>query len=233
LRLRTDTGPVESEQVDTMVGSPDDATLIAAAQAGDSHALDALLRRHYDRLWGLCRRLAGNPADAEDATQEALIAVARGLHSFDGRAAFTTWSYRVATNACLDELRRRARRPAPHASDDQAPVVDPGPQPDHVVDRLDVDGALARLPDDFRAVVVLRDLCDLEYGDIAELLDLPPGTVRSRIARGRAQLARHLGHHVDHQAGDPGDPGGPGPSRPSGHHLGNHPPTPERPTHQP
>jgi RNA polymerase sigma-70 factor (ECF subfamily) len=218
-----------------MVGGPDDATLIAAAQAGDRQALDALLRRHYDRLWGLCRRLAGNSADAEDATQEALIAVARGLHGFDGRAAFTTWSYRVATNACLDELRRRARRPIPHASDEHAPAVDPGPRPDHVVDRLDIDDALARLPDDFRTVVVLRDLCDLEYGDIAALLDLPPGTVRSRIARGRAQLARHLGHHLEVHPGPggPGPTGDSGPTGRSGNQLGNHPPTPERPTHQP
>ena len=194
-----------------MAGPHDDRTLIAAAQAGDRAALDTLLRRHYDRIWALCRRLAGNAADAEDATQEALIALTRGLRSFDGRAAFTTWSYRVATNACLDELRRRSRRPLPHGAgaEDEPTVVDPGPLPDHVVDRLDIDDALARLPDDFRAAVVLRDLCDLEYGDIADLLGLPPGTVRSRIARGRAQLARHLGH------------------------LGNHPTAPERPTPQP
>jgi RNA polymerase sigma-70 factor (ECF subfamily) len=177
------------------VSTSDDA-LIAAAQAGDSGALDLLLRRHYDRIWALCRRLAGNHADAEDATQEALMAVARGLRGFDGRAAFTTWSYRVATNACLDELRRRARRPALLANDDDvgAATVDRGPRPEQVVDRIDIDGALAQLPDDFRVAVVLRDLCDLEYADIAQVLGLPAGTVRSRIARGRAQLARCLGN---------------------------------------
>jgi RNA polymerase sigma-70 factor, ECF subfamily len=176
-----------------VVISADDDTLIAAARTGDPAALDALLRRHYERIWTLCRRLAGNRADAEDATQEALIALARGIASFDGRAAFTTWSYRVATNACLDELRRRARRPVPAATDEIV-VVDRSPLPDDVGDRLDIDAALTHLPDDFRIVVVLRDLCDLEYAEIAALLDLPPGTVRSRIARGRAQLARHLGN---------------------------------------
>jgi RNA polymerase sigma-70 factor (ECF subfamily) len=174
----------------------DDHRLIVAARAGDRSALDTLLRRHYDRIWALCRRLAGNTADAQDATQEALIAIARGLASFDGRAAFTTWSYRVATNACLDELRRRSRRPLPWAGDEmpESPMADPAPPPDHVADRLDVDAALARLPEEFRVAVVLRDLCDMEYADIAGMLDLPPGTVRSRIARGRAQLARFLGN---------------------------------------
>ncbi|HYZ98191.1 MAG TPA: sigma-70 family RNA polymerase sigma factor, partial [Acidimicrobiales bacterium] len=94
---------------------------MAAAQAGDRNALDTLLRRHHDRLWALCRRLAGNHADAEDALQDALIAIARGIRSYDGRAAFTTWSYRVATNACLDELRRRRRRPQPEAPESLTP----------------------------------------------------------------------------------------------------------------
>jgi RNA polymerase sigma-70 factor (ECF subfamily) len=171
----------------------DDRQLIDAARSGDRAALDLLLRYHYDRIWALCRRLTGNEADAQDAAQEALIAIARGLHHFDGRAAFTTWSYRVATNACLDELRRRSRRPAP-APPDERSAIDPGPLPDHVVERMDIDRALALLPEEFRAAVVLRDLCDLEYADIGEVLGLAPGTVRSRIARGRAQLARHLGN---------------------------------------
>ncbi|MGH9210720.1 MAG: RNA polymerase sigma factor, partial [Acidimicrobiales bacterium] len=168
-----------------MAASADDHQLIGLAQSGDRGALDALLRRHYDRIWALCRRLSGNDADGQDATQEALIAIARGLRLFDGRAAFTTWSYRVATNACLDEMRRRSRRPVPAATD-ELPVADPGPLPDHAIERIDIDAALALLPEDFRVVVVLRDLCDVEYADIAAMLGLPPGTVRSRIARGRA-----------------------------------------------
>ncbi len=144
----------------------------------------------------MCRRLAGNEADALDATQEALIAIARGIRRFDGRAAFTTWAYRVATNACLDELRRRRRRPAPGLPDDlgQGEVATTAALAiDVVADRLAIDAALQELPEDFRAAVVLRDLCDLDYAEIAEVLAIPPGTVRSRIARGRAQLARRLG----------------------------------------
>jgi RNA polymerase sigma-70 factor (ECF subfamily) len=173
---------------------------VSAAQAGDRTALDALLRRHHDRIHAVCRRLAGNEADALDATQEALIAIARGIRRFDGRAAFTTWSYRVATNACLDELRRRRRRPVPGLVDDppaegggvDATVAAAPDRAEAVADRLAVDAALAQLPEEFRAPVVLRDLCDLDYAEIAEVLGIPPGTVRSRIARGRAQLAQLL-----------------------------------------
>jgi len=144
----------------------------------------------------VCRRLSGNDADALDATQEALISIARGLGRFDGRSTFSTWSYRVATNACLDELRRRRRRPTPGLPDDlsahPAPGADRGAGVDRIdglADRLAIDDALSRVPDEFRVPVVLRDLCDLDYATIAEVLDIPPGTVRSRIARGRAQLA--------------------------------------------
>jgi RNA polymerase sigma-70 factor (ECF subfamily) len=168
---------------------------VRAAQAGDRAALETLLRRHHDRILAVCRRLAGNEADALDATQEALLAIVRGLPRFDGRAAFSTWAYRVATNACLDELRRRRRRPAltldrGDEHDALVPETDPGVE--IVPDRLAVDAALARLPEEFRVAVVLRDLCDLDYAEIAEALQIPPGTVRSRIARGRALLARHL-----------------------------------------
>ena len=146
----------------------------------------------------MCRRLAGNDADALDATQEALIAIARGIRRFDGRAAFSTWAYRVATNACLDELRRRKRRPTPGlpddlgASDRADAVAVSAPGIDVLPDRMEIDAALARLPEEFRAPVVLRDLCDLDYAEIADVLGIPPGTVRSRIARGRGQLARLL-----------------------------------------
>ncbi len=170
-----------------------------AAQDGDRAALDALLRRHHDRIHAVCRRLTGNEPDALDATQEALIAIARGIRRFDGRAAFSTWAYRVATNASLDELRRRRRRPVlADDLDERAGPADEARQArsagiEGLPDRLAIDAALARLPLEFRAPVVLRDLCDLDYAEIAEVLEIPPGTVRSRIARGRAQLATQLG----------------------------------------
>ena len=147
----------------------------------------------------------GNEADALDATQEALISIARGIGSFDGRAAFSTWAYRVATNACLDELRRRRRRPVVGRAADVASVIE-APSPERDLERLPeraaIDVALEQVSPEFRAPVVLRDLCDLDYAEIASLLDLPPGTVRSRIARGRGQLSALL--QVRNQPTDPG-----------------------------
>ena len=124
-----------------------------------------------------------------------MIAIVKGLDRFDGRAAFTTWSYRVATNACLDELRRRGRRPDPglpeheHADDEYLGGRTPRDPGDTVSAQIDVDDALEQLPDEFKAPVVLRDMAGLDYAEIAEVLDLAPGTVRSRIARGRGRLA--------------------------------------------
>ena len=179
--------------------SADDRTLVAAAQAGDRDALDALLRRHYDRVHAICRRIAGSSRDADDAAQEAMISIVRGLARFDGRSAFSTWTYRIATNAALDELRKRDRRPSPHATADDdtgRDIADPVShrRVDGVVDRLAIDDALGELPEEFRVAVVLRDLCDLDYAEIAETLDIPAGTVKSRIARGRSLLATRLGN---------------------------------------
>lgn len=187
--------------------------------------MDALLRRHQDRLWAVCRRIAGNDADAADALQEAMVLIVRRLGSFDGRSRFTTWAHRVATNACLDELRRRGRRPAPGLPDDDpdlgdgAVTVDAGEAVDErVTSRLSIDDALAALPDEFRVPVVLRDVVGHDYAEIADILDLAPGTVRSRISRGRKRLAELL---------DPGllEPGGSG--------TGNQTTTDERPSSQP
>ena len=192
--------------------SRDDATLAGLAAIGDRDALEALLDRHLDRVHAICRRVLGNPEDALDASQEALIAIARGIHRFDGRAAFTTWLHRVATNAAIDELRRRQRRPTPEAAmfEDSGPgpaaPVASGPGPEGIGDRIDIEAALARIPEEFRVAVVLRDLCDLDYAQIADVLGIPAGTVRSRIARGRAALATELATFSGNQLDPSGRP---------------------------
>jgi RNA polymerase sigma-70 factor, ECF subfamily len=145
--------------------------------------------------------MTGNDADAKDATQEALIGIVRGLPRYDGRAAFTTWSYRVAVNASLDELRRRKRRPSPGLPDSYDAADSTAPFELRLDQRSELDDALAALPPEFRAAVVLRDVVDLDYAAIAEVLQIPPGTVRSRISRGRSALARKL---AGNQSGQPG-----------------------------
>ncbi len=177
----------------------DDLALCREAKNGDQRALDALLERHIDRVHAVCHRVCG-PDDALDATQNALIAIARSVDRFDGRAAFTTWLHRVATNAALDELRRRQRRPAPVDANDllpgATPVAGAAGDPERAVDRVALDEALAGLPEEFRVAVVLRDVADLDYAEIAATLSIPIGTVRSRIARGRAALAKMLGNRT-------------------------------------
>lgn len=188
--------------------APDDSTLVDAARAGDRDALDQLLRRHHDRVHAVCRRIAGATRDADDATQESLIRIVRGLDSFDGRSKFSTWVYRIATNTALDELRKRERRPQLHRADPLDDQWSDGPgigarepvdpmahrQLDGVSERMAIEAALADLPDDYRVAVVLRDVADLDYDEIAEVLGIPLGTVKSRIARARGRLVERLGN---------------------------------------
>jgi RNA polymerase sigma-70 factor (ECF subfamily) len=180
-----------------MQSSNDDRDLVAAAQRGDRDALEQLIRRHHERVVAICRRITGNESDALDAAQEAMIAMVRGLARFDGRSSVSTWIYRIATNASLDELRRRRRRPLTVGRDAEHPEhehADPhaGRPIDLVADRAEVEAALLAVPEEFRIPVVLRDVADLEYSDIAETLGVPVGTVKSRIARGRGMLAAAL-----------------------------------------
>lgn len=177
-----------------------DEQLIELARSGDRAALGALLERHYPRVLLLCRRLCGNRHDAEDCAQNALIAISTNLPRFDGRSAFSTWSYRVTTNACLDELRRRQRRPDLGVAGDTAAAADldaigdEGPEAAALrsEQRGQLQTALDSLPAQFREPVVLRDVAGLDYAEIAEALGIAPGTVRSRISRGRARLAEML-----------------------------------------
>jgi RNA polymerase sigma-70 factor (ECF subfamily) len=188
----------------------DDQQLVAAAQADDARALDALLRRHYDQVHAVCRRITASAGDADDAAQEAMIGIVRGLPRFDRRSRLSTWIYRIATNAALDELRRRKRRPALALVGEEGEPIEPAdPRAERTVeaavDRMTIDAALDALGEEFRTAVVLRDVADLDYAEIAEVLGVPVGTVKSRIARGRSQLAAILGN----RSGPPERPTGP------------------------
>ena len=158
---------------------------ITAAQLGNRQALERLLRDHLDVVHLTCRRVLLNPEDAKDAAQQALINIATRIESFDGRSSFSTWVYRISTNAALDEARRRSRRTTVELG------VDQGDGLDHygLVDERDrIDRLLAKLPEDQRVALTLREVQELDYATIAEVLNVPVGTVRTRIARARSSL---------------------------------------------
>jgi RNA polymerase sigma-70 factor (ECF subfamily) len=151
-----------------------------------------------------------DPEDASDATQDAFLTALRKLDQFRGEAAFTTWMHRVAINACYDVLRKRKRQPMLRLATDHERdgEQDSGPQVDDhaeaVAAGLDVAQALAKVPEDYRVVLVLADVEDLPYDEIARTLDIPIGTVKSRVHRGRIALARAMGLDRDPRNREPG-----------------------------
>jgi RNA polymerase sigma-70 factor (ECF subfamily) len=177
-----------------------DELLVHRAQLGDHTALCELINRYERKTYNLAYRLMGNHADASDAAQEALVRVYTRLHNFRGDSAFSTWLFRVVTNTCLDELRRRGR--VRHASLDESLPTDDGALPRQPVHEAEtpvesaerrevqaaVQRAINRLPAEYRIVVVMRDIQDYSYHEIAVILDTSLGTVKSRLHRARHAL---------------------------------------------
>jgi RNA polymerase sigma-70 factor (ECF subfamily) len=161
--------------------------------------LEQLLRDNYSMMRAVCWRILSNESDADDATQNAMMAIVKNFSSFDERSAFSTWAYRIATNAALDELRRRRRRPLTLLGHDNGEAMDIADQRSedqfsHIDAHDELSSALALIPEEYRVALVLRDVADLDYEEISHILDVPIGTVRSRIARGRGRLAGILGN---------------------------------------
>tara|TARA_B100001173_G_scaffold310692_1_gene325866 strand:- start:886 stop:1473 length:588 start_codon:yes stop_codon:yes gene_type:complete len=169
-----------------------DNKLISAAQNGDSQALEILLKNHYEKIWGICKRLMINDQDALDATQESLIAIATRINKFERRSKFSTWLYRVTTNICFDELRKKSRIPTPDSESEQLEISIDSSFEKQIDDKLLINEVLNLLPNEFKTALVLRDLCDLNYDEISEILNIPIGTVRSRISRGRSAISNYL-----------------------------------------
>jgi RNA polymerase sigma-70 factor (ECF subfamily) len=182
------------------VTSPDDrsdAELLAAHVAGDPLAFEEIVRRHRDRLWAVALRTTGDPEEAADALQDALISAFRRAEQFRGDSAVTTWLHRIVVNASLDRLRRRSVRAAQPLPDDNdalpgAVVADPVDHMDRRDIQLVVTQALAELPEDQRAAILLVDVEGWSVEEAAAMLDCPTGTVKSRCFRGRAKLAKRL-----------------------------------------
>jgi RNA polymerase sigma-70 factor (ECF subfamily) len=183
----------------SVAGGADDGALARRASDGDSEAFAELVRRHEGRVYSIALRMTGREEDARDAAQDAFVSAYRKLSSFRGDAAFTTWLHRVTVNATYDLLRKRSRAPEPVPEVPEpigAPVDDPSGR---VAQEIDVREALALVPEEYRAVLVLRDMEDLPIGEVAEILGLPVGTVKSRCHRARVALGRILAGETERE----------------------------------
>lgn len=179
----------------------DERKLIERCRAGDLAAFRPLVERHEDRIYSLARSMLGDEEAAKDAAQEAFIRAFRSLDRFQGSASFFTWLYRIATNVCLNSIRGQSTRADRISLDDMSRADevppdalftdDPG-QSDF--ERLElrerIDALLARLTPEHRAVIILKDLEGRTQEEIADLLDLSIGTLKSRLSRARANLKR-------------------------------------------
>lgn len=173
--------------------------LINRSLQGETQAFEELVLQYQDKVYALAYRYMGNEEDAYDMSQEAFIKAYRSLRSFKGNSSFGTWIYRVATNVCLDELRKRKRRIVPLPLDEplatqegdgvDKEIADPSPTMDILYEQKEfsqyIQNLLDQLKPDHKTVIVLRDLMDLSYEEIASVLDCSIGTVKSRLSRAR------------------------------------------------
>ena len=178
--------------------------LIRRAQAGDNDAFEALLRLHEKRVYNLCLRMCANADDALDLSQEAFLKAWRALGQYQFEASFSTWLFRLTSNVCLDFLRRKKRRQELSLTEsyedsdagEELSLPDPQPLPEEQAitgeTRRELAQAMARLAPDHREILQLRVVEDLSYEQIAEILDIRVGTVKSRLARARLSLRKIL-----------------------------------------
>lgn len=185
----------------------DDRELIRRYLAGDVDAFDALMQAHQDRVFSICLRMLRSREAALDTTQDVFLTVFRKADRYQERAAFSTWLYRVTVNACYDQLRRAQRKktePLPEHVDPQDPSS--GDAIRAVELRPEIERALAAIGPEFRAAAILVDLEGMSLEDAADTLEIPIGTVKSRVFRARRQLAEELGNFAPgpkHQREEP------------------------------
>jgi RNA polymerase sigma-70 factor (ECF subfamily) len=191
------------------VSSTPDQELIERARKGDGRAFDELVGRHERRVFAIALRICRHREDALDVTQDVFVTALRSLGSFRGDAQLSTWLHRVAVNASLDVVRRRSRRESSSLEEMvEQPSAAEGPESSAIdaVRASEVHKALGRLAPDHRALIVLHDLQGQDYAECAAALEIPVGTVKSRLHRARLQLARALGHLRESEPADGGGP---------------------------
>jgi RNA polymerase sigma-70 factor (ECF subfamily) len=178
-------------------GRAEELALIERCRNGDLAAFEAIYRTHSGRLYSVVFRMLGNRADAEDLLQEVFLAAHRKLDSFRGDSALGTWLYRLATNLCLDHLRSRAAKSnqLTDAIDDEPALADSGSRrlAERTVDKMDLERALAQLPEGCRTAFVLHDVEGLEHREVAEVLGIAEGTSKSQVHKARLRLRSMLG----------------------------------------
>jgi RNA polymerase sigma-70 factor (ECF subfamily) len=181
-----------------------DSTLVERCLSGDANAWEDLVRQHTRRVYGLCYRFTGRDSEAQDLTQDVFLRVFRALGSFrSAEGCFTTWLTRLTRNLLIDHYRRTRNQRVTDSIEEQLPRVEQGfisvSRPDTQLAGREasemLQAALSRLSPELRETIILRDLQEMEYREIAQVLDIPEGTVKSRLNRGRAELARILKKH--------------------------------------
>ena len=177
----------------------DERELIARLQKRDEAAFEELIRQYEKKVYTLCFRMCGNSEDAEEAAQDAFLALWRGIDRFRQESSLSTGSYRLATNACIDTLRRRKKQSGSVSLDAEelfVDAVDTSPQPQETVEHREAQKLLQEglyaLPEEYRKVLILREIEGLSYTEIAESASIELGTVKSRISRGRSLLRNFL-----------------------------------------
>jgi RNA polymerase sigma-70 factor (ECF subfamily) len=187
--------------------SAEDRDLIRRYLEGDVSAFDELMRAHEDRVFAISLRMMKNRDAALDATQDVFLTVFRKADRYKEQAAFSTWLYRVAVNTCYDHLRRQQRKRTQSMPDHVDPSDPRGGDEFHAVElRPDIETALADLTPEFRAAVILVDLDGMSLEGAADTLEIPVGTVKSRVFRARKQLAKELGNFApgsEHPSDEP------------------------------
>ncbi|MGW8570520.1 RNA polymerase sigma factor SigM [Streptomyces niveus] len=203
---------------DAALGDVNDQDLLARHVEGDPDAFGELVRRHRDRLWAVALRTLGDREEAADAVQDALVSAFRAAHTFRGQSAVTTWLHRITVNACLDRARKAASRKTSPVDDTERleQLLEPYESAEAPAQRQDLHRqllvALAKLPADQRAALVLVDMQGYPVAEAAQVLDVPVGTIKSRCARGRARLLPML-THLRESTGGTGERGGLGAQR--------------------
>ncbi len=187
----------------------DEEVLIKGAKNGDKECFRELVLLYQDQAYRIAYRMMGNQEDAKDATQESFIKIYRSLHTFKEESNFSTWMYRIVNNTCLDLLRKRKRRKeipiegtgGKDGEEYEIPIEDPGDGPEVLLQAKSLQEAMKialwEISEEYRTAVILRDLEQFSYQEIAEIMKISQGTVKSRINRGRIQLREKLTAYLE------------------------------------